>query len=604
MKQKALLQIITLLVMGTILLFPFVVWDGFYSATQLPKLIFLSISVIVLSVLSFLISWKLSRREIFGWLFLFGTLLISFFWNIFFSQDIWISIVGSLERYMWFLTYALTFLFSFLTFSLGKSVITFPFLSRIFIGIWLGLSLIALGQKFWLFGESFIGSMIFEGRAMATIWQYNTFWALLILPLWCIFLSWKTFQSKIFPIFFIALLFAGIWTTGSRIALVGWIGLLITLLISERQRKYFLLWSIFLSIFSVYLLGGYISESWRASLESRKLLLSDAITQIDKFSIPEHLLGRGFESVQSTLLREYSPKYLAYEQIDYIPDRVHNIFLDTYIQFGIFWSIFFFLIFLIYPLFTLWKWETILRRNIWLILLIHFGVLSIGFYDIANLFFATILIWYIYFSSIQKKDHQEISRWSWFLISSVILISSIFIFSILSTDAKEQSLYTEYQNEQDDLLKIIQNDEIIHTISFWMRDDLITKELAKSLGNISEIQNTADELFQKVCDRNSYHILEVCMRYSFLKWDFFLLQWEILRLEPLAPNDIVMLSLTMEIAKHEWNMKKEKELAQKIIALFPSFVSDNTLDISEYQKRKKEKIRNHYPFDEWEMRAK
>ena len=78
-----------------------------------------------------------------------------------------------------------------------------------------------------------------------------------------------------------------------------------------------------------------MSEAGRASLESRKFLFSDAIIEIRNFNLPEHILGKGFETIQPTLLHVYSPKYLAYEQIDYIPDRSHNIFLDTYIQFGI-----------------------------------------------------------------------------------------------------------------------------------------------------------------------------------------------------------------------------------------------------------------------------
>ena len=59
---------------------------------------------------------------------------------------------------------------------------------------------------------------------MSTIGQYNTLGALLILPLGLLLLSkWKKSGTDNHIIFFsvLAILFLGIWTTGSRIALLG-----------------------------------------------------------------------------------------------------------------------------------------------------------------------------------------------------------------------------------------------------------------------------------------------------------------------------------------------------------------------------------------------
>ena len=60
----------------------------------------------------------------------------------------------------------------------------------------------------------------------------------------------------------------------------------------------------------------------------------------------------------------------------------------------------------------------------------------------------------------------------------------------------------------------------------------------------------------------------------------------------------------MELAKHEGNQKKEREIAKKVISLFPSFVFADDTNLSDYQKRKKEKIRAHYPLDDWSERAR
>jgi hypothetical protein len=121
------------IITGTILLFPFVVWEGLYSVTGLPKLLFLGVSIIFLTFASFFTLWKLSKREV----VMMGCLL-SFFigilaWNIHASPDNWISILGSLERSMGWITYVFIFLFVSLSFALGRGLLTFVTLSRMII---------------------------------------------------------------------------------------------------------------------------------------------------------------------------------------------------------------------------------------------------------------------------------------------------------------------------------------------------------------------------------------------------------------------------------------------------------------------------------------
>lgn len=118
---------------GTILLFPFVVWDGLYSVTGLPKLLFLELSVVLLAFSSFFLSWRLSEREV----VVVGSIIVFlggiFAWNIHASPDNWISILGSLERSMGWITYVFIFLFVFLSFALGRGLLTFVTLSRMII---------------------------------------------------------------------------------------------------------------------------------------------------------------------------------------------------------------------------------------------------------------------------------------------------------------------------------------------------------------------------------------------------------------------------------------------------------------------------------------
>lgn len=120
---------------GTIVLFPFVVWDGLYSVTGLPKLLFLAVNVMLLAFFSFFTSWRSPKREVvvIGSIMVFlGGMLA---WNIYASSDIWSSVVGSLERSMGWITYALIFLFVFLSFALAREMLTFRTLSQIFISV-------------------------------------------------------------------------------------------------------------------------------------------------------------------------------------------------------------------------------------------------------------------------------------------------------------------------------------------------------------------------------------------------------------------------------------------------------------------------------------
>ena len=157
-------------------------------------------------------------------------------------------------------------------------------------------------------------------------------------------------------------------------------------------KKTFIILSLcILSIIALSYTRIELSQENLASLESRKLLTTDALTRITGFSLPEHLMGKGYGSVQGELLKEFSPKYLAYEQIDYIPDRVHNFFLDTYIQTGVIGLLFFFGIFCIFPVFLILRSRDILVRSLGLIALIHFSIQVFGFYDPSNLLYGSLL---------------------------------------------------------------------------------------------------------------------------------------------------------------------------------------------------------------------
>jgi hypothetical protein len=69
----------------------------------------------------------------------------------------------------------------------------------------------------------------------------------------------------------------------------------------------------------------------------------------------------------------------------------------------------------------------------------------------------------------------------------------------------------------DDPLELIETDTIPDGFTTWKRDDLVSKVLAKKLDTMDGIPNSSDTIFQKMCERDSYHILQVCVRKAFLQ---------------------------------------------------------------------------------------
>ena len=80
-----------------------------------------------------------------------------------------------------------------------------------------------------------------------------------------------------------------------------------------------------------------------ASVSSRVLIMEDAWNAVfgsgsnlsgTGFSVFELFFGRGPDSQLSVLLTQYSAKYFEFENLDAVPDRVHFVPADAFVQFG------------------------------------------------------------------------------------------------------------------------------------------------------------------------------------------------------------------------------------------------------------------------------
>lgn len=149
-----------------------------------------------------------------------------------------------------------------------------------------------------------------------------------------------------------ALFLAGTAVSGSRAAIIiSAVSIAVGLVPWIRARfSPSVLWAavavlaISLSFATLSLAGrASVDAANAASVSSRALIMKDAWNAVfgfgpnpsgTGFSVFELFFGRGPDSQLSVLLPQYSAKYFEFENLDAVPDRVHFVPADAFLQFG------------------------------------------------------------------------------------------------------------------------------------------------------------------------------------------------------------------------------------------------------------------------------
>lgn len=379
------------------------------------------------------------KNNIFFWIIVFYILLIL---STLFSQIPYNSLFWWNDKWHWFFFWNnLVLIFLFFYFWIQK--FWKEIFEKIFFFWWIILLI------FW-FKELYFPSFEYWAlwsRLLSTFWHPNYVAGYLILLFPYIYFQEKKYcfkkniLEKYFYMFFLIFLILWILFTKSAIAIwLIWAFLVFQIPKINMYKKIFLLlfialfWVILLFYFSPEKFSSFISRYfiWQTSL---KIIFSDI--KIFFFWVWSENLIYFFDNFKS-------PELYLYERFWFSASRAHNIFLDFFIHFWIFWFICISYIF--------WKTLLLFRGKNWYEYSALFWIIFYCFHfpNLINYIFL-IFIFCLFFSKNLNNKTQYIS-WK---ILKIFIISCIFIWIIWSYfsynfyQAERFSYTKEYKKSQE-----------------------------------------------------------------------------------------------------------------------------------------------------------
>lgn len=156
-------------------------------------------------------------------------------------------------------------------------------------------------------------------------------------------------------------------------------------------------------------------------------------------------------------------------------------------------------------------------------------------------------------------------------------------------------MYASYMQLDDEFDKDFERFAIDeHT---WNREDLLARILAREIDQPSDI---LDQSIVRLCESHNYVALQVCARILHLHPRSDIDKNRVIdTLLSITPHDPVILSMRLDDTLAQGMSTDAKKQAEYILSLFPAFLSHDESTLTEYQKRKKKKILEYYPFEYW-----
>jgi O-antigen ligase len=389
------------------------------------------------------------RKELIYIIVLFIIFIFYVIFNSFFIADNSnISIFGSYRRQQGLIFYFSSFLFFLLilyNFLMSqKKYLRFLYLSISLAGFLVAILGIFqyLGIDYYVWQESLLA-----GRVISSLGQANNLGAFLLFSLSASLLVLRRKKLKYIMIVLIYFQLLALYLSGSKSSYLALIvSLLIYLFLKIRKKlslKKILIYFFSLTLILVFLSNNRVNETFKSG--SSSLRLDFYQTSLNTW-LKKPVLGYGLEHSGQALISGYSPNWALFLQVNDYPDRVHNILLQTILNYGV--AGFVILIFLFLFLF---KYFFAFRKNfsdeqliIFLGLFAYFIFLLFNFSSItSHLYFYLFLALSFYYSLVAKISIKKIKikKITLYLISLCLLIIVSFCYNYSSRKISADRLF-------------------------------------------------------------------------------------------------------------------------------------------------------------------
>ncbi len=561
---------------GIFLIFPLIHFFWIYNVFSLPKILFLSIGVFLLCCLSIISFFqnknhKLPKMSIylFSGLVIFILFLVVWLLN---SQNIYSSLYWTIDRYFWLFSYITIFIyFFFLALHIEKKHIIDYF--KIIALSWFIASL------FWIIYS--LAWINYEWRIIGTIGQYNIFWLYLLTPL---LLSLYIFFEKNIKKYLIyaIIIFIAILLTKSRVSFALafiWLIFVSYLYYTKIQgiKRYILIISIIIiTIFSwvFYYNRLKINQENIWSIKSRIMLFDYWLNTIKDSNISSLIFWNWIESQRDLLIKYLKPDIYLYEKVWFLPDKVHNLVIDSIIEYWFLGTFIYLAIFLFFPFILFYQKKNKDKID----KIIIFIILSIFIWNLVGFNYPIILFINLFFVLYFTLDDDKI----W--LNKVLLKSIVVVFTCLSLFisiwyAKELDLNYKvnwFQNNLDYQKTIInsKNEEIKQKIflELFKTNNYIIEWLLKDFEKSNDQLSLHYALFYYVNSENK---------------DFKKIKEITNNLLLVYPYNIYWLKILSDICYYENNYDCFRNSNNKIFSSIPKIMYQSNYKLTNFEIRKK-----------------
>lgn len=571
-------NIVNYLLKGIFIIFPLIHFFWFYNNFSFVKLLFLWFSMSIISLLVIFYKNKLIINNKYQFIFIvltFWFLIISSL-SLFNSLNIYTSFVWSINRYMWFLSYFYLFLYiNYLALFLEENSFKNYFKLFVYIGF--------ISSILWIL---YIFLWVhFDFRIIWTIWQYNVFWIFLI-PAFLLGLYFYFEEKNKIYLFLAIFILVWIFLTKSRIAFILAIfwAFYIVFLYFKNIKKYFLVWFIiFLSLWLFFYKDRLaLNEANNSSVISRIFILKYAFLWIKDFWLSKVLFWNWFETQKYILAKNSTPEIYLYEKVWELPDRVHNFFVDWFIEFWFFWIFILTILLLFFQLYLFLKLKNKQKLDkilIFILFSIFFWSL-VWFNYLVNLFFSLFIL--IYFIKKYPSKNLEIN-YIYIKILFICLFILSFIWNIFLY--KETVLNYKVKNYE-------KNSNYLKDILYSNNEQFKQNIFLYLFENKSLFIEKALWDFEKSYDQLSLHyaLFYYIQAYNENSPNFEKVKYLTQKLLEVHPYNMYALWVKLDMCSQKADKNCINEIKQKVIKWLPKILFKNDKSLTEYQKIKKQKL--------------